>query len=75
MDNAGETFRLAQVGQTERQVVDLLGSAPLVTRLIASSHGTAACLVYRRRSSEAGRFRFCFRDGLLESKSEVVPRA
>jgi hypothetical protein len=75
-DDRGATnrpsFLLVQVGQTEREVVDVLGSAPLATRMIASSHGTISCLVYRRRSSETGRFRFCFRAGILVTKSEVV---
>ena len=65
--------RLVRPGLTEAQVIDLLGSRPQGRSVIVSGEGALSCMTYRRRYVAAGRYRFCFRDGVLVTGGRTVP--
>ncbi len=64
-----EVYSRAVAGQTREAVIALVGSPPIRTRRIVRSGIQLECIAYRRRSAQPGLYRFCFRGGLLWTKS------
>lgn len=64
-------YSLVRPGQTQAQVVDLLGARPRAVESAPLGQGRTRCYVYERRSGGPGHYRFCFDGGVLVSKSRV----
>lgn len=64
-------YSLVRPGQTQAQVVDLLGSRPRAMESAPLGEGRNRCYIYERRSARPGHYRFCFESGVLVSKSRV----
>ena len=64
-------YSLVRPGQTQAQVVDLLGSRPRAVESAPLGEGRTRCYVYERRSGRPGHYRFCFDRGVMVSKARV----
>lgn len=64
-------YSLVRPGQTQAQVLDLLGSPPRAVESVPLGEGRPRCYVYERRSGRPGHYRFCFDGGLMVSKSRI----
>jgi hypothetical protein len=66
-------YSLVRPGQTRAQVVDVLGSPPRAVESVplGGARTRPRCYVYDRRSGLPGHYRFCFKGGLMVSKSRV----
>ena len=64
-------YSLVRPGQSQAQVIDLLGARPRAVESAPLGEGRRRCYVYERRSGRSGHYRFCFEAGVLVSKSRV----
>lgn len=63
------TYEAIGRGAAERQVRRVVGSAPREVRRPPLAIDDTECWLYDRRSGREGGYRFCFRDGVLVTKS------